>query len=439
MATRSIRAGSLTNKEVGIVRNLLARGDYKNQDILGLINTVRRLEGKVETNGGRKSEVKTNKPRYKGIKALSNSDTDAYLAKAAKPASFSTIDTGPLSDSVLEKLFPLNTTHSDRLAITETDVIECKQSFGSQHWVNNCIRAIAAFSNNKGGYLAFGIKDKTWEIIGINRDKFKAFDRKNLNQVLRSSLSSGIEFDMGTFVCDGKTIGVMHILPARIKPVMLIKNVSGTTEGQIYYRYQGENRLIAPTELQHIIEERIRTLSETILSKHISNILSNGIENSAVLNLDTGIVDGKAGNFIVEEDLLPKIKFIKEGEFVEKSGAPTLKLIGKVSPKTIVTKQVIKEKKVLSDDDFPYKPTKAALEIARKSGLHFSSHNHTQAWRRYKARPLSTSKIKGRVNKEFCAYHKAHGDYTYSEEWIDHVVAKIGDGKEFSDLKKTKI
>ncbi|MEE9273510.1 MAG: hypothetical protein V3U57_09640 [Robiginitomaculum sp.] len=101
MALRLIQAGSLTNEEVGIVRNLLARGDYKNQDILGLINTVRRLEGKVEINGGRISEVKTNKPRYTGIKALSNSNTNAYLAKAAKPASFSTIDTGPLSDVVL--------------------------------------------------------------------------------------------------------------------------------------------------------------------------------------------------------------------------------------------------------------------------------------------------------------------------------------------------
>ncbi len=438
MASRSIRAGSLTDAEVGIIRNLLMRGGYKNQDILGLINTVRRLEGKAETNGGRISEVKTNKPRYKGIKALSNADTDVYITRAEKPAGFSAIDTGPLSDIVLDKLFPVNSGNSNRLAITETDVIECKEAFGGKHWLNNCIRAIAAFANNKGGYIAFGIKDKTWEIIGINKDKFEVFDRKNLNQILRSSLSSGIEFDMNTFECDGKTIGLMYVFSAKIKPVMLIKNVSGTAEGQIYYRYQGENRLIAPAELQHIIEERIRTLSETILSKHISNILSNGIENSAVLNLDTGVVDGKAGNFIIEEELLPKIKFIKEGEFVQKSGAPTLKLIGNLSSKTIVTKSIIKEKKVLADDDYPYKPTKATNEIAKRSGRSFSSHNHVQAWRRYKARPSSNSKSKGRVNKEFCIYHKTHGDYTYSEAWVDFIVDKISDDKEYAALKTTK-
>jgi len=61
----------------------------------------------------------------------------------------------------------------------------------------------------------------------------------------------------------------MYIHPAKIKPVMFIQqdSTAGTAEGHIYYRYHGENRLIAPAELQHILEERLRNLSETILSK----------------------------------------------------------------------------------------------------------------------------------------------------------------------------
>jgi len=148
---------------------------------------------------------------------------------------------------------------------------------------------------------------------------------------------------MATLERAGKTVGVIYISPTTIKPVIFIRQNSkaGAAEGHIYYRYQSENRLIAPTELQHIIEERIRALSETILSKHISNILANGIENSAVLNLETGVVDGRARSFVIDEELLPKIKFVKEGEFVEKSGAPTLKLIGEIksSSKVIATKK----------------------------------------------------------------------------------------------------
>lgn len=56
----------------------------------------------------------------------------------------------------------------------------------------------------------------------------------------------------------------------------------------------------------------------TTLSRHIENIIRNGIENTAILNLKTGEVEGKSGNFVIDESLLPKIQFIKEGEFVEK-------------------------------------------------------------------------------------------------------------------------
>lgn len=341
MVGRMQRAGSLTDDEVGIIRNLLARGKYRNQDILGLVNTVRRLEGRDEVNGGRISEVKTNKPRYKGINAASDKDTDAFITRAKKPAGFKKVDTSPVNADILKTLFPMRKGSNDRLGITETDQIECKESFGGQHWITNCIKAIAAFANNNGGYIAFGIKDNTWEIVGIKREKFESYDRRKLNQVLRTSLSCGIEFDMVTLTQAKKTIGVLYIFPARTKPAMFIKQVNGSAEGHIYYRYQGENRLIAPTELQQIIEERIRTLSETILSKHISNILSNGIENSAILNLDSGVVDGKAGSFVIDEELLPKISFIKDGEFVEKFGTPTLKLIGEIkkSAKIVTTKE----------------------------------------------------------------------------------------------------
>ena len=98
----------------------------------------------------------------------------------------------------------------------------------------------------------------------------------------------------------------------------------------------------------------------------------------------------------------------------------------------------ILEKRVIADDDYPYKPSLAAKKIAEKSGKKFSSHNHTQAWRRYKVRPNSTAKQKHQTNKDFCIFHKSHGDYTYNEAWIDFVVEKIASDDEFTALKATK-
>jgi hypothetical protein len=363
MSKRSTRAGSLTDAEVGIIRNLLNRGGYKNQDILGLLNTVRRLDGREEINGGRVSEVKTEKPQYAGISAASDKDTDDFIQNAENPAAYGAITSNPLSKKRLSALFPLDKGKTGKLAIAETDLIECKESFGTQHLISNCIRAIAAFANNNGGYIAFGVKDATWELKGIDGDKFRGLDRKKFNRSLLSVLSCAIDFEMETLDVGGKTIGVMYIAPATIKPVIAISNgKDGVSVGHIYYRYQAENRMIGPSELQQIIEGRIRDLSETILTKHLSTILANGIENSAILNINTGQVDGKAGSFLIDEEILPEISFIKEGEFEEKSGAPTLKLVGEVKKAA----SVIKTQKEELIKLYPYSWKELAAAVKEK-------------------------------------------------------------------------
>jgi|GEM_PF-1129163 len=363
MINRKKRSGSPTDSEVGIIRNLLARGGYKNKVILGLINTVRRRAGRDDINRGRISDVKSNKPRYVGIETARNKETDEFIIQAENPTYDAAIDTHSLDPKRLKKLFPNDKTAQDRLALTETDWIECKESFGTQYLISNCLKAIAAFANHKGGYIAFGVKDKTWDLKGIDGAKFMALDRKNFNQALLAALNCAIDFDMGTLDLAEKTIGVMYIAPAKIKPVIAIKNgADGISAGHIYFRYQAENRLIGPTELQQIIEDRIRTLSETILTKHMSNILANGIENSAILNLNTGQVDGKAGSFLIDEKLLPEISFIKEGEFQEKTGSPTLKLIGEIKNSA----SVIKTEKEELIKLYPYSWTELSKAVKAK-------------------------------------------------------------------------
>ena len=128
----------------------------------------------------------------------------------------------------------------------------------------------------------------------------------------------------------------MKVEPARKKPVIYINNVNVGGEtfatGDIFFRYPGSSRKICPSELDKIIEERMQSTLKTTLMKQIETIFKNGIENSAVMNIATGEVEGKSGNFVIDENLLPQIQFLKEGEFVEKKGAPALKLVGSVRP-----------------------------------------------------------------------------------------------------------
>jgi hypothetical protein len=95
-------------------------------------------------------------------------------------------------------------------------------------------------------------------------------------------------------------------------------------------------------------------------------------------------------------------------------------------------------KNELADKLYPFKASRACAEINKKSGLKFTSHNHTQAWKKFDVRPRSNANERQNTNKDFCVYHEVHGDYTYSQKWIDFVSKYICDDKNFQDLKAYK-
>lgn len=93
----------------------------------------------------------------------------------------------------------------------------------------------------------------------------------------------------------------------------------------------------------------------------------------------------------------------------------------------------------VADERWPYKPGKVCELIRQKSGKPFIVRNHTQAWRKFKARPIAGSQQPDNTNKDFCHYHLAHKDYTYSEKWIDYIVEYISDVQNYNELKSYKL
>ena len=383
---------SLSEIEVAVIRNLLASSQYSNQEILGKINTIRRAKGLKDINSGRISEIKKEDLRYTGIKAASDIQTTKFLTQTTVLNSATLSNENPLNPTILEDILPLKKGIPDQLLITETTKIECKESINTEHWALNHLKTVSAFANNEGGYLVFGVKDQTWEIIGIDSNEFNKMDLNISNRTFRSYLSCPIYHEKITIERNNKILGIIYIPPAKIKPVIITSNNnrSKVNEGQIYYRNQGENRLINAAELQFIIEDRIKNLSQIILSKHLNNIVSNGIENSAVLNIETGVVNGKSGGFVIDESILPKIKFIKEGEFTETSGAPTLKLIGDVqnTANIVVTKEI----ELIEQYPYSWKELWAAFH-AKLPTIKQSKFNNA----------IKTLSLKS--NKEFSAYN----------------------------------
>jgi hypothetical protein len=92
-----------------------------------------------------------------------------------------------------------------------------------------------------------------------------------------------------------------------------------------------------------------------------------------------------------------------------------------------------------ADEMYPHKPARVAPLVAQRSGRRFTSHNHTQAWRKFGARPRQGVAKPDATNKDYCIYHAAHNDYTYSEKWVEFLVQHISTDKGYTDICSVKL
>lgn len=309
------RHTDITDYEVSLIKKMLDM-EIPNQKILGYINIYR---GDVEKhiNNGRITDIKQGRIGG-GIPLATQDEVESFMQK------YSTFR----GDSEIDKILQIKNGY---LLCEENEEIEFKETFGGFKNNAKLITTIHAMANNKGGVIIFGIKEiqngnnRKYKISGVDSEQLRKFDvdNKEISNQLNAAFGEHIEFQKDTRIIEGKDICVLKILESKNKPII-------DNNGKIYYRYNAQNQAIKKLDLLRILQERdMQELSNTFY-KHIEMILKNGIENSAILNVLTGDVEGKSGNFLISEDLLPKIAFIKEGHFVEKSGAPALVLRGNV-------------------------------------------------------------------------------------------------------------
>lgn len=92
-----------------------------------------------------------------------------------------------------------------------------------------------------------------------------------------------------------------------------------------------------------------------------------------------------------------------------------------------------------SDELYPYKPHHVVSKVKVKSEKLFSRRNHTQAWRFYQVRPKKGASQPGNTQSEYCIYHAAHNDYTYSEKWVEFLVKEIENEESYRQIISFKI
>lgn len=243
-------------------------------------------------------------------------------------------------DTELDEILKIDENNPDLLISREKDSVEFKTSF--QGYKDKAfLKFVQGVANKKGGYILFGISENEQhrgKIIGLQDKDIKAFwcDIKQIAEQFNARFGQEIKFERHQKEIGNKTICILQIFESKNKPVV-------DEERNIYYRYDGTTEKIQKSDLQEILKEQM--IKDMMLM--FNKILEIGIDNTAILNIATGEIEGKSGHFLIDETLLPKIAFIKEGEFVEKKGAPAFVLKGEVK----TYEAWIKEKKLQGIDD----------------------------------------------------------------------------------------
>jgi hypothetical protein len=282
-----------------------------------------------------------------------------------------------ISQTTLEELLRLK---DGRLFHREGQELEFKEQFNFAGLADH-FRDFAAFANNRGGVMVFGVQDSPRVPIGlteVSHEQFNKIDPARITGYLLETFSSNIIWSQASFVVDGKRFGVFEIGEASVKPVIAKKNEGKDqqiTNGSIYYRYAGRTQAIQYAELEAIIERRVERNNRQWLDL-MAKIGRAGPQNAAVLDTQRALIEkDEAKVLVLDEGLAKKIKFIREGDFSEKSGAATLKLVGDVVP--IDRVEVIRMVKENLTRQYPLSAMELVEEV--KKVLPYATTNHVWA------------------------------------------------------------
>lgn len=214
----------------------------------------------------------------------------------------------------------------------ESADLEYKENFHRGDDTLKYIKTLVGMANNKGGRIIFGVKNSPHIPVGMSNSKFSEMDPSELEAQIRQFFAPAIEWRMETVDFEGKTFGVLSVNEADAKPVVCCKSKSAILrEGAIYYRYRGESREIGYPELGKLLDAE-REKERVLWISHIQKIASIGPANVEMLDVYKGEIAVNERKVLIDKDLINKIKFVREGHFVEKNeeGTPTLKLVGDV-------------------------------------------------------------------------------------------------------------
>ena len=183
-------------------------------------------------------------------------------------------------------------------------------------------KTMAAYSNNHGGYIIFGVTDNPRIVKGLSNNNFDNLNQEQFTDAINSLFSPEIVWESGVLVVDVPSpqkkenipakIGWIYTYESELKPIMALKANEGEkiASGDVYYRYRARTQKIKHAEMAKIIESRIARERENLL-KVFEVIRKIDTANLGIINYNNGrfstpygvdiAFDKKIGNSGIEE------------------------------------------------------------------------------------------------------------------------------------------
>lgn len=87
-------------------------------------------------------------------------------------------------------------TASGTLKSRESNTVEFKESFNKGNTAKYA-KTMAAYANNRGGYIIFGVKDNPRSVIGLSNNNFDNLNQEQFTEAINSLFSPAMEWECG--------------------------------------------------------------------------------------------------------------------------------------------------------------------------------------------------------------------------------------------------
>ena len=392
------RDGALTAEEKRVAKALLQRG-WRNQDIQNLINQGR----KATVNSARITEVKKSSSQ----RAASEKETDRYIAKK----------------KAIDTRTGLNLYDDERLIRARESMILAVQTFNSPG-MNFKTEVFAVLANIAWTYLVheYYIRKK----VSIEKADGQTLALSTLIDRVDCPLTDGTKNNLRS----------LKIIRDKVEHRIL-----GGADPSWQALYQA-CCLNFERSICELFGSELSLSRELGLALQFANMdlgqlgpLQSHELPAYIKAVDAMLTKGMSDEEI--DDLHYKFGVIYSLTSTSKSKAH-IQFVTPDSPEAEEIQNILIKYRD-SGETHPFKPTQVAKLVNAACSEKFTSHNHTQAWRYYKVRPRNGKPTKGQVNKKYCTYHSLHNDYSYSQEWVDQLIADWSDQVQRSKILAVKV